>query len=98
VALNARRDGRNERCLEPAQVVDKRRTATQDLLREARLKEVRLAVAMLPAKQRAAMLMHKYEGMSYAQIAGALACSEKAVKSLLFREYETLRVRLAHLA
>jgi len=101
VALNARRDGRNERCLEPlepAQVADKQRTAEQDLLREARLEEVRQAVAMLPARQRAAVLMHKYEEMSYAQIAGAMACSEKAVKSLLFRAYETLRVRLAHLA
>jgi RNA polymerase sigma-70 factor (ECF subfamily) len=42
----------------------KQRTAEQDLLREARLEEVRQAVAMLPAKQRAAVLMHKYEEMS----------------------------------
>ena len=32
------------------------------------------------------------------QIAAALGCSESAVKSLLFRAYETLRRRLAHLA
>ena len=49
-------------------------------------------------KQRAAVLMHKYEEMEYAQIAKVLNCSESAIKSLLFRAYETLRARLAHMA
>jgi len=47
------------------------------------------------AKQRAAVLMHKYEEMEYSQIAKVLECSESAVKSLLFRAYESLRARLA---
>ena len=55
-------------------------------------------MAALPAKQRAAVLMHKYEEMEYSQIARVLECSESAVKSLLFRAYETLRSRLAHMA
>ena len=63
----------------------------------ATLEEVRQAVAALPEKQRAAVLMHKYEEMEYSQIANVLECSESAVKSLLFRAYETLRARLAHL-
>jgi RNA polymerase sigma-70 factor (ECF subfamily) len=62
------------------------------------LVEVRRAIQGLPDKQRAAVLMHKYHGLEYAQIARALGCSESAVKSLLFRAYETLRSRLAHLA
>jgi RNA polymerase sigma-70 factor (ECF subfamily) len=49
-------------------------------------------------RQRAAVLMHKYEEMDYKQIARVLNCSESAVKSLLFRAYETLRARLAHMA
>ena len=53
---------------------------------------------LAPDKQRAAVLMHKYEEMEYSQIAGALGCSESAVKSLLFRAYESLRTRLAHLS
>ena len=65
---------------------------------QARLDEVRQAVATLPEKQRAAVLMHKYEEMEYSQIAKVLNCSESAVKSLLFRAYETLRARLAHMA
>ena len=41
--------------------------------------------------------MHKYEEMEYSQIASVLECSESAVKSLLFRAYETLRARLAYM-
>jgi RNA polymerase sigma-70 factor (ECF subfamily) len=36
--------------------------------------------------------------MEYAEIADVLSCSESAVKSLLFRAYESLRMRLAHMA
>jgi RNA polymerase sigma-70 factor (ECF subfamily) len=68
------------------------------LLRQARLLEVRQAIESLPAKQRAAVLMHKYDEMEYSRIAGVLNCSESAVKSLLFRAYEALRARLAHMA
>ncbi len=77
---------------------DRRRTVEQELLYEAKLREVRQAIRSLPAKQRAAVMMHKYEEMEYAQIAGVIGCSESAVKSLLFRAYEALRVRLAHMA
>jgi RNA polymerase sigma-70 factor (ECF subfamily) len=69
-----------------------------NLVYETRLQEIRDSIASLPEKQRAAVLMHKYEEMEYSQIAQVLECSESAVKSLLFRAYETLRARLAHLA
>jgi len=58
---------------------------------------IRRAVAALPEKQRAAVLLHKYEEMDYGEIAKILDCSESALKSLLFRAYETLRVQLAPL-
>ena len=51
----------------------------------------------LPGKQLAAVLMHKYEGMDYSEIADVLGCSVPALKSVLFRAYESLRRRLAHL-
>jgi len=38
--------------------------------------------------------MHKYQNMDYRQIAEVLKLSESATKSLLFRAYETLRVKL----
>src|SRR5215475_687708 len=108
LALNALRDGKNERSQErldadtsdlpTRQVADQRQTVEQHMVYQARLEEVRKAVATLPEKQRAAVLMHKYEEMEYSQIARVLSCSESAVKSLLFRAYETLRARLAHMA
>ncbi len=108
LALNALRDGKNERLherldagsrdLPVRQVSDSRPTAEESMVYQARLDEVRRAVGMLPEKQRAAVLMHKYHEMEYAQIARMLKCSESAVKSLLFRAYETLRARLGHLA
>ena len=67
------------------------------MLKSARMEEIQRAVLELPDKQRAAVMMHKYEEMDYGQIAGALQCSESAIKSLLFRAYESLRSKLAHL-
>jgi RNA polymerase sigma-70 factor (ECF subfamily) len=80
------------------QVSDGARTVEQEMVDQVRVREVRSAIEALPEKQRAAVLMHKYEGLGYAQISKALECTESATKSLLFRAYETLRVRLVHLA
>jgi RNA polymerase sigma-70 factor, ECF subfamily len=109
LALNWLRDGRNERGhhrlddegdgdLPVREVADRKPTVEQRMVYQTRLQEVRDAIALLPEKQRAAVLMHKYEEMEYAQIAAALECSESAVKSLLFRAYESLRGRLAHMS
>ncbi len=108
LALNWLRDGKNEKGQErldddassPASrdVADRKPTVEHSMIHQAMLEEVRQAVAMLPEKQRAAVLMHKYEEMEYSQIATVLNCSESAVKSLLFRAYEALRARLAHMA
>jgi len=80
------------------QISDERPSVESRLVREVKLHEVREAVSKLPEKQRAAVLMHKYEEMEYSQIARVLGCSESAVKSLLFRAYESLRARLAKYA
>ncbi|MBC8166090.1 MAG: sigma-70 family RNA polymerase sigma factor [Bryobacteraceae bacterium] len=108
LALNQIRDRRHERGSESIdedpkdgmvrQLHDREPNVEQKMLRAACLKEVRLAIDDLPGKQKSAVLMHKYQEMEYSQIAGVLGCSESAVKSLLFRAYETLRSRLAHLA
>jgi RNA polymerase sigma-70 factor (ECF subfamily) len=108
LALNWIRDAKNEKNQDSLdddpqdgitrQVSDRQPTIEQTMVRRVKLKEVRQAIELLPSKQRAAVLMHKYEEMEYSQIAKILQCSESAVKSLLFRAYETLRVRLAHMA
>lgn len=80
------------------QIRDRRPTIDRVMVDEAGLDEIRNAVAELPARQRAVVLMHKYEQMEYAEIARALNCSVPTVKSLMFRAYSELRTRLAHLA
>jgi RNA polymerase sigma-70 factor (ECF subfamily) len=64
------------------------------LVREVAARRVRQAIRTLPAKQRAAVIMHKYDELDYARIAQVLGCSPSAVKALMFRAYETLRLRL----
>lgn len=112
LALNWLRDGRKEKGhqrldaparsekdgeLPAREVSDRTPSVEQRMVYQTKLQEVRAAIAMLPEKQRAAVLMHKYEEMEYSQIASVLDCSESAVKSLLFRAYETLRARLAYM-
>lgn len=67
------------------------------LMRDVVADQIRRAVRALPPKQRAAIIMHKYEEMDYAGIAKVLGCSPAAVKSLMFRAYTTLRLRLRSL-
>jgi RNA polymerase sigma-70 factor (ECF subfamily) len=108
LGLNWIRDGRNEKFHNrldeetsdgaSKQVPDRSRTVEQELVYQAKLREVRQAIESLPSKQRAAVMLHKYEELEYTQIANVLRCSESAVKSLLFRAYESLRTRLAHMA
>ncbi|MDA1314842.1 MAG: sigma-70 family RNA polymerase sigma factor [Acidobacteria bacterium] len=108
LALNSLRDRKGEKRQQsldataddqaPLEVADVRRNREQQLVEDERLVSVRDAIAGLPEKQRAAVLMHKYQELDYFQIAGVLGCSVSAVKSLLFRAYETLRERLSHLA
>jgi RNA polymerase sigma-70 factor, ECF subfamily len=108
LALNCIRDGRHEKAHDSLddglrdglghQLADRCSTVEQKLLRQAKFQEIRQAIEALPTKQRAAVLMHKYQEMEYSHIAIVLSCSESAVKSLLFRAYERLRARLAHMA
>ena len=49
------------------------------------------AVAELPAKQRAALLLSRVDGLAYRDVAQALGCTEGAVKALLFRATQALK-------
>ena len=107
LGLNYLRDTRSERTQiavnldEPDEetgktvdVADRAPSIEQDLMREERLEAIRRHVQALPERQRAAVIMHKYQEMDYREIARVLKMSESATKSLLFRAYEVLRVKL----
>ena len=110
LALNSVRDNRHEKMAvsldapagdeedsAPRDLPAREMRIDQRLLERDRIAFIQRAIASLPEKQRAAVLLHKYEEMDYAEIAKILDCTEAALKSLLFRAYENLRVQLTPL-
>jgi RNA polymerase sigma-70 factor (ECF subfamily) len=69
----------------------RRETPTEPEDLEARLLA---AVRALPPGQRDVILLHKYEGLSFDEVARATGTTVGAVKLRAFRGYETLRRRL----
>ncbi|HEV2382301.1 MAG TPA: sigma-70 family RNA polymerase sigma factor [Terriglobia bacterium] len=106
IALNAIRDRKSEKLADAPEprdgdeggvlerTPDERPTAEQQMMESDRQRLIREAIDGLPERQKAAVILHKYQEVDYRQIAGVLKVSESAVKSLLFRAYESLRVRL----
>jgi RNA polymerase sigma factor (sigma-70 family) len=60
----------------------------------ADLAELWRAIGGLPRQQREALLLREFSGLSYVELAEAMAVSEPAVESLLFRARRELRLRL----
>ncbi len=109
LALNSVRDNRHRQLdvsidapveedeAPPLQLPSRDQRIDEHMMERDRTEFIRQKISALPEKQRVAVLLHKYEEMDYADIAKILDCSESALKSLLFRAYETLRVQLAPL-
>jgi RNA polymerase sigma-70 factor (ECF subfamily) len=111
LALNSMRDNRHRKLdismdqsvdtgeeeQRPLEVADRAPSVEQELVERCRAELIMKAIHSLPEKQRAAVLLHKYQELDYGEIARVLECSESALKSLLFRAYESLRVELAPL-
>lgn len=66
----------------------------RQVAREELLGVVRDALEELGERQKVAVLLHKFEGMSYADIAETMELTPQAVKSLLSRARSTLRGKL----
>lgn len=67
------------------------------LISQERETEVRHALDLLPARQRMAVILKYYEGLSYADIARAMEITVKAVERLLSRARKTLQSSLSHM-
>lgn len=68
---------------------------SDDLQRAERARAVRRAVDALPDRQRLAVILHRYSGMSHAEIADITGWTLSAVESCLVRAYAGLRKSLA---
>jgi RNA polymerase sigma factor (sigma-70 family) len=81
----------------PRDDVDDVRSVSDPLaeaIRNADLAAMWIAIAELPRLQRDALLLREFGGLSYEELAGALAVSGSAVESLLFRARQSMRARL----
>jgi len=74
---------------DPHAVTAEQGASTRELARR-----LEAAVGALPPKQRAALLLSRFDGLAYRDVAEALGCSEGAVKALLFRATQTLKRHL----
>jgi RNA polymerase sigma-70 factor (ECF subfamily) len=76
-------------------IKDERAMAPDASLLEQELQRaIESAIAQLPETQRMAVVLRRYDDLSYEQIADVLDQSVPAVKSLLFRARTELRTRL----
>jgi len=66
-------------------------TGSDRLLREERQARVRAAIAQLPRKQRATLILRMYREMSHQEIADTLGSSVGAVKANIFHALGNLR-------
>jgi RNA polymerase sigma-70 factor (ECF subfamily) len=94
-------DGTLDPALSEADIADQSsKGAGQDAPAEKRLQQEELkaavqhALAGLPDRQRMAVILFRFEGLSYGEIARSLGCSVSAVESLIFRAMSTLKERL----
>ena len=80
---------------EELQIEDRRAQAPDASLLEGELqRSIESAIAELPESQRMAVVLRRYQELSYDEIAEVLGQSVPAVKSLLFRARTELRQRL----
>jgi len=72
-------------------------TAEDVLVARERSRQISDALQSLPANQRMALVLKRYDDLSYQKIAQILGCSVSAVESLLVRAKKTLQERLKNL-
>jgi len=88
-----RSDQDGKRTLEET-LADRAPSAEDHLLERERSRQISNALQSLPDNQRMALVLKRYDGLSYAEIARILNCSVSAVESLLVRAKRTLQEKL----
>ena len=77
------------------QLADPHATDPSRQVVERELQEkIQAAIQLLPEAQRTAVILCRFEGLPYEEIAEVLDCSVSAVKSLLHRARDTLKEKL----
>ncbi len=89
LSRNGRRAARTTQLDEP--IASREKAVEAQVAESAQLAAVRQAVMALPARQRAALMMRKYQELEYAEIAAALDCSEEAARANVYQALRKLR-------
>jgi len=96
VSLNQKSDcadGRREE-LGAAAVADNRCEPSGEAIRAEQKEQVRQAIEMLPANQRATLILAYYQQLKYREVAEVMGCSTGTVKAQMYRALKTLAQRL----
>jgi len=91
-----RSDEEGEYTLEET-LADRAPSAEDLLLEKERSRQISDALQSLPNNQRMALVLKRYDDLSYQEIAQVIGCSIPAVESLLVRAKKTLQEKLSFL-
>jgi RNA polymerase sigma-70 factor (ECF subfamily) len=97
VSLNQPLDctsGDNCESLEAVAAADDSCDPSEEAQRAEQVEKVREAVASLPDRQRATLVLAYYQQLSYREVAATLGCSTGTVKTQMYRALRTLAERL----
>jgi len=78
-------------------ISDRSPSAEDLLLQKERSRQISEALQSLPDNQRMALILKRYDGLSYQEIGQVIGCSVSAVESLLVRAKRTLQEKLKNL-
>jgi RNA polymerase sigma-70 factor, ECF subfamily len=88
------RDMTDPKDLQDESLLDAAPNAEDLLITRERSRQVSNALQTLPENQRIALILKRYEDLSYEEISSVLGCSIPAVESLLVRAKRTLQKKL----
>jgi len=96
VSLNQKLDCDDENCqeLSTIAVADNSYEPSQKAIMAEQKEQVRQALELLPARQRATLVLAYYQQLSYPEVAQVLGCSVGTVKTQMYRALKTLAQRL----
>jgi RNA polymerase sigma-70 factor, ECF subfamily len=90
-----RKSGRTTQCEIPLDLAANSDSPASAVIRSENAKTVAQAVSGLPERQKTALLLHRFDGLSYSEVAQIMNISTSATESLLVRAYASLRQSLA---
>ena len=92
VSLNQKLDCDGQNCgeLGAVAIAESGPDPSQEAIRAEQKQQVRQALGLLPARQRATLVLAYYQGLSYREVADVMGCSIETVRTQMFRALRTL--------